>query len=82
MGPGFEIAVRTGEGKPFDMTVDGSRRGPGRGAPRKETQGSGELERRVTAVEALLLALVQQLDEVEAKVDAALAEARKRPDVP
>lgn len=76
VGPGFEIVVRAGEGPEFDMTVDTSRK---RSQEPRQPQARGQdpdLERRVELVETSLMDLVDQMEEMERKVDEVLREAR------
>lgn len=89
VGPGFEIVVRADEGRAFDMTVDTARHRPAR-AGHERRRGQREpragpeaqdpdLTRRVELVEASLMDLVDQMEEMERKVDEVLRAARAPP---
>ncbi|HEX9709811.1 MAG TPA: hypothetical protein VGB42_07610 [Candidatus Thermoplasmatota archaeon] len=84
VGPGFEIAVRPGRGHPFDVSVNPSRRGPGRGGRGAADHGHPDLEGRIVALEASLKEVADALDVVLSKVDSAARAAgaprRNRPD--
>ncbi len=79
VGPGFEIAVRAGEGRPVNMTVDRSRRGSDRSGKHATDHGHTQFEQRLEAVEASLVYLARQIEDVESKVDAVKRSARDRP---
>jgi hypothetical protein len=73
VGPGFEIVVRAGERRPFDVKMASA---PGRAAAARRAVADPDLHLRVEAVESSLAHLVRQLQGMESKVDEVVRSAR------
>jgi hypothetical protein len=69
VGPGFEIAIRSGADRPLEVTLKGERGGE---HPPKKRADAGErkdtVERRLDAIERSILLLAQHMQELDERL--------------